>query len=111
MLSPVTIVTIISGAHVLPRAVWSLAVVVWVVAVAGPLLAAASAEPATHQWTDAELFPRGHAHFSRCWRLEHDYYALREQIAHTGVVWRRQQLELQWEEVRDARRQSCLMGW
>jgi hypothetical protein len=85
--------------------------VVWVVAAAEPGLATASPELATHQWTDAELFPRGHAHFSRCWRLEHDYYALREQIAHTGVVWRRQQLELQWEEVRDARRESCLMGW
>jgi len=95
----------------LPRKVWALAVMVWVVAAAEPGLAAASTEPATHQWTDAELFPRGHAHFSRCWRLEHDYYALWEQIAHTGVVWRRQQLELQWEEVRDARREACLMGW
>jgi hypothetical protein len=36
---------------------------------------------------------------------------LREQIAHTAVVWRRQQLELQWQEVRDARREFCLMGW
>jgi hypothetical protein len=61
--------------------------------------------------TNAELFPRGHAHFARCWQLEHDYYALRDRITHTSVVWRREQLELQWEEVRDARRESCLMGW
>lgn len=95
----------------MPREVWALAVMIWVAAAAEPGRAAASTEPATHQWTDAALFPRGHAHFSRCWRLEHDYYALREQIAHTGVVWQRQQLELRWEEVRDARRESCLMGW
>jgi hypothetical protein len=61
--------------------------------------------------SNAELFPRGHAHFTRCWQLEHDYYALRGEIAHTGVVWRREQLEVQWQEVRDARRESCLMGW
>ena len=95
----------------MPRQVWALAAVIWVVAAAGPGAAAAGADPASHQWTDAELFPRGHAHFSRCWRLEHDYYALRDQIAHTAVVWRRQQLELQWEEVRDARREPCLLGW
>src|SRR5215469_12512999 len=111
MLSPVTIAVIISGARALPRNVWVLMAVVWVATAAEPDVATASTEPPTHQWTDAELFPRGHAHFSRCWRLEHDYYALREQIAHTGVVWQRQQLELQWEEVRDARRESCLMGW
>jgi hypothetical protein len=111
MLSPVTIAVIIPGARALPRRVCVVIALVWVVAAAGPGLAAASSEPAPHQWTDAELFPRGHAHFSRCWRLEHNYYALREQIAHTGVVWRRQQLEVQWEEVRDARREACLMGW
>ena len=61
--------------------------------------------------TNADLFPRGHAHFARCWQLEHDYYALRDRFAHTSVVWRREQLELQWEEVRDQRRESCLMGW
>jgi hypothetical protein len=94
-----------------PWPAWVLRAMVWVAAVAGHGLAAASADPAPNQWTNAELFPRGHAHFSRCWRLEHDYYALREQIARTAATWRRQQLELQWEEVRDARRDSCLMGW
>jgi hypothetical protein len=95
----------------LPRRAWALVAVVWVVATAGQGLAAMGTDPAPRQWTNADLFPRGHAHFSRCWRLEHDYYALREQIAHTAVVWRRQQLELQWQEVRDARREFCLMGW
>ena len=77
---------------------------VWVAAMSVPALSEAPL-------TDAELFPKGHAHFSRCWQLEHDYYALRQEIAETPVVWRRQQLELRWEEVRDARRESCLMGW
>jgi hypothetical protein len=36
---------------------------------------------------------------------------LRVQIAQTAVVWHREQLELRWEELRDARRESCLMGW
>jgi len=62
-------------------------------------------------WTDDRLFPHGHPHWSRCWQLEHDYYALRDRIAHTGLPWRRQQLELQWEQVRDERRETCLMGW
>jgi hypothetical protein len=61
--------------------------------------------------TDAELFPLGRQHFRLCWQLEHDYFDLREQIAHTGLVWRRQQLELKWEDVRDRRRETCLMGW
>jgi hypothetical protein len=61
--------------------------------------------------TNEQLFPHGQVHWARCWRLEHDYYALRDEIAHTGVVWRRQQLELRWEEVRDRRREACLLGW
>ena len=88
----------------MPRRVLPVAAMVWVAAMSVP----AKAETPL---TDAELFPRGHAHFSRCWQLEHDYYALRQQIAETAVLWRRAQLELRWEEVRDARRESCLMGW
>ena len=79
------------------------------------VVVAASFAPAAgfaeHVITDAELFPRGHVHFSRCWQLEHDYYALRRDIAQTGVVWRRQELEQRWEKVRDQRREACLMGW
>jgi hypothetical protein len=85
-------------------------------AVAVLLLGPASADaragpPAPDTPLDAELFPLGHEHLRRCWHLEHDYYALREQIAHIGVVWRRQRLEQQWEDVRDRRRETCLMGW
>ena len=57
------------------------------------------------------MIPRGEAHFARCWHLEHDYYELRRRIAETGVVWRRQELERQWEDIRDRRRETCLMGW
>ena len=67
--------------------------------------------PAPDAPSDEQLFPRGQQHFRRCWQLEHDYYALRREIAHAGVVWHRQQLEQWWEEVRDQRRGSCLMGW
>jgi hypothetical protein len=79
---------------------------------AGSVSAPAVAAPSS-EWPfrNEDLFPHGHLHWARCWQLEHDYYALREQIAHTGVVWRRQQLELQWEQVRDQRRETCLMGW
>jgi hypothetical protein len=66
---------------------------------------------ATHAFTNEELFPLGRQHFRLCWQLEHDYYDLRERIAHAGVVWRRQQLELQWEDVRDRRREACSFGW
>jgi hypothetical protein len=76
-----------------------------------PRPAAAKVPLFYHFITNEELFPRGQQHFRRCWQLEHDYYALRERIAQTGVVWRRQELELQWEETRDRRRESCLMGW
>lgn len=76
---------------------------------------AASGAPADHPVPDTpaneQLFPRGQQHFRRCWQLEHDYYALRDEIAHTGVVWRRQQLEQLWQEVRDQRREACLAGW
>ena len=71
----------------------------------------ARASPAADTPTDEELFPLGRQHFRLCWQLEHDYYELRERIARTGVVWRRQQLELQWEEVRDRRRELCSFGW
>ena len=85
---------------------------VWVATTSGQAAADAAAKPLVPDTpTNAQLFPRGHPHFTRCWQLEHDYYALRRRIAETGVVWRRQQLELQWEEVRDARREACLMGW
>jgi hypothetical protein len=57
------------------------------------------------------LAPHGQFHFARCWHLEHDYYDLRRRIGETGVVWRRQELERQWAEVRDQRRELCLMGW
>jgi hypothetical protein len=79
-----------------------------------PVPASADAKagsPAPDTPLNDELFPLGRQHFRHCWQLEHDYYALREQIAHTGVAWRRQQLEMRWEEVRDQRRESCLKGW
>ena len=67
--------------------------------------------PAPDTPLNDELFPLGQNHFRRCWQLEHDYYALRDEIAHTALVWRRQELEQRWEEVRDRRRETCLMGW
>jgi len=88
------------------------AVAVVAMLVGGPAARPAAADPpAPDTPTDAQMFPRGREHFHRCWQLEHDYYALRGEIARTGVVWRRQQLEAQWEAVRDARRESCLTGW
>jgi hypothetical protein len=73
--------------------------------------ASGAAPPAPDTPTNDQLFPLGQKHFRRCWQLEHDYYALPGEIAHTGVIWRRQQLEQQWGEVRDQRRESCLKGW
>jgi hypothetical protein len=61
--------------------------------------------------TNEQLFPLGQRHFRRCWQLEHDYYALRDRIAESHVVSRRQALEQQWEEVRDQRREICAQGW
>ena len=55
----------------------------WLAAVATVLVAPVGAR-AGHVFTNEELFPRGHAHFSRCWRLERDYYALRAVIAQVG---------------------------
>ena len=80
------------------------------------LVAARPAAAESGTLSEAELLyrrmiPRGEAHFTRCWHLEHDYYELRSWIAETGVVWRRQELERQWEDIRDRRRETCLMGW
>jgi hypothetical protein len=77
----------------------------------GAIAEAKPGPPAPDTPLNDELFPRGRQHFRRCWQLEHDYYALRDQMTHTGVVWRREQLAVQWEQVRDERRDSCLMGW
>jgi hypothetical protein len=74
-------------------------------------VSAGAGSPAPDTPLNEELFPLGQRHFRRCWQLEHDYYALRAQIAHIDLVWRRQQLELQWEDVRDRRRETCLTGW
>ena len=71
----------------------------------------AHAEEADAEAIMRRLAPHGQFHLARCWHLEHDYYDLRRRIAETGVVWRRQELEEEWEAVRDARRETCLSGW
>ena len=83
----------------------------------GPVLAVLLAGAAAHakEPEAAALYramtPLGAVHFVRCWHLERDYYELRRRIAETGVVWRRQELEQRWEDIRDARRETCLLGW
>jgi hypothetical protein len=82
-----------------------------IVLAAAHAVAADIGAPSEAELLYQRLIPRGWVHFAYCWHREHDYYALRAQIAHTGVVWRREQLELQWEQGRDQRRETCLTGW
>src|ERR1700722_13062688 len=101
---PVTIDETIAGVRAVLGRVLRIAAIAMLGLVPAPGWTAGSkSPPAPDTPLDGELFPLGRTHFRRCWQLEHDYYALRDEIGHTALVWRRQELEQRWGKGRERR--------